>query len=1590
MNFENSPDYLKAADMHNIGNDSPSFFSDPVGNIGAKIEGAFDIVTQAPAFAVASIASGVNSIYNTGVVAGNWLGITDAKENDLQTTLGSYDSDLGQYYQDNKKGADVVGFIATSLVPGLGGVKILHAGQKALSGSLKTGGLGKSMAEATGLIPTLTSKGKTLTEVAGEAMSQGQQTFSVLNAGVLKAVGGGVAQATLEAAAFETMVAATMFRSPVLEDMDIKDLGANILVGAALGGAIGGLVNAAGVYSGVKKVITAADLEQKKFTLTNSQFGLNEPSDKIMALAADLASTPIANTAGETALRNTRITTARQEIRTNIHAMSPKDGSLGNIVADTLEGLEGDQIAKVMQGAKRIERPGYTLNPEPGAQVSYVRLHGAEGVGDVTFDALPKSSLSFADRYVTKQQIDSVVASHNFGAKKNWTMITASSLDEIEARYIWAEKSAKYADDMKINETDIPLLEGAVRNKLASAIIEDTEGRLVNYTGSDLVELLRQQKLNLGNELMTAKKTGWDLNVGANKNASVNTITSAEIAKALNVSVKALEGDEAASMFARQDAQAAYIAQRNAAGLGKGETDLTYIPQYAAVVYDTTKFADATGDAVSALTIVKQKQKVVQEGVDRAVAGIAEELAERLTRPGDKAILGANRYGSGSGLFTYANGSYGSLASHFENIGKVTSELQAKLKGNTAAVLDSVALRLRGNQVAAIEFDKINNLVAASAEKYVMNEAGDGLILAKLRDYNEAIKAGKANVKVPEIREGVLDEIKFTSEDAGNAIAARIQSNGTRTQHSKNLRAAQGIEDSRDPSAYYPLKPQPRDFPFFAFVKDSTISGEAVGHTSMIHAADAEKLEKMIQRVREQTTFDVLRNPNQKGNLTVYTKADAENFYKAQQSYEFDRTLHDNYIDSSLKSKGINSQFFPKTDPNKIVEGWVELENRADDVLARETVSAKFGNEFDQLETLGQQYTNVAGSGYGVNAKNIEATAQNPYNDYRKTALNISRLGEYPLLTAFNRNLEQGVSKIIDSVADTFREARAARDLDKVNEAMQKAGINHAYKNAAEVLLANHSAPKAYVSSFIRGANAILANTFLRLDPLNALNNAIGAQVLLGHETSTLLKAISRGDESLVGELAQLGKINVPGTADSILSPSKFIAQANKNWVSKNPELDAYYKSNGWTSRISDQYKEMLDDLALTGSESASVLPQKLQSAMTKVKSWAETGEKVTGNKLAEEYNRFVAADVARQISDLGIKAGLMQVDAQASFINTFINRTQANTLASQRPLIFQGPIGQAVGLFQSFQFNVIQQLFRGISEGKAKDAAMMLGLQGTLYGLNGLPAFQFINQHIVGTASGNKEHTDAYSTIYGTAGKTTGDWLMYGIPSNLLQTNIYSRGDISPRNITIIPTNPADIVAVSAFAKFAGNLFETVSKVTNGGDVWQSVLQGLEHNAISRPLAGLAQTLQAAEGGKVYSTTKAGDISFVNDFMSLATLSRLAGGKPLDEALANDEVARSMVYKAADKERMKSATEKFKTHVIGAQDGQVEPEVINSYMESFVRNGGRQEQFNQTMLSAMTKVNTPKANQIINNLKGPYAEHMKLLMGGSVQGLED
>lgn len=116
--------------------------------------------------------------------------------------------------------------------------------------------------------------------------------------------------------------------------------------------------------------------------------------------------------------------------------------------------------------------------------------------------------------------------------------------------------------------------------------------------------------------------------------------------------------------------------------------------------------------------------------------------------------------------------------------------------------------------------------------------------------------------------------------------------------------------------------------------------------------------------------------------------------------------------------------------------------------------------------------------------------------------------------------------------------------------------------------------------------------------------------------------------------------------------------------------------------------------------------------------------------------------------------------------------------------------------------------MFRYVAEGSKKDIGNAAGLAKRLsLALTACLLSRHINQHVVGTMSGNRNHVDMYDMTYGAAGKQVGDLLMYGLPSDLLRTNLYSRGDINPRSVTIVPTAIKDIPFVSAFSSMLSNV---------------------------------------------------------------------------------------------------------------------------------------------------------------------------------------
>ena len=1567
---EEASPFLVAGDTHNLANNNSSFWDDPIGEISGI-----------PKFIGLGIASGVNQVYNIAPTIGNWFG-GEFQQNKLADTLASYDSDLAKYYTEHQEGVDVLGFVLSSLVPGTAGVKVLRAGQVALSSAVETGVIGSNLSRATGLLAPSSTK-HVLN--ATEQLIKNSSPFKLQNENVLRALGAGLGQNILEGAAFETAVAATMYNSPVLENQDFGDIMSNMLWGAGLYGVIGGAVQGVKSVQQIKAGKAAFDVEASPWTHIEQAREGTSIADRLLVLNEQRFNMPM-STAGMKfeekllALGAAKKNKLEGMIRGEFQQLVGGDSVAADLMYSAYLRQDYNSAIKSLWELKEVSRvttksegeklftklfakkgdaatlkPGVTLEqaaPLLDYSESYLLTRGAQA-GKVQ-DEIPAVTY-LADKVKKTDTIE--LSQKGVLVGKSLTRITDKPIDilkashiETEMRTAWARQYFHPKEGTIIEATDIPLLDAAYA-KVASGespmpLIKIGE---ITYQPANTEEFLKNIasfKEQVAIQLLKSRKLPSDV-----------------IAKMVNVKPDYLAGKRAGSLTEDIFADLDEVAKFNELH-GTTKSHLLDTPSVLKLAYKKDKVIGENGFFLEGMEAVQRQQRLYQAAADRTVASVLEEHASKLIPITNEEITKATSLGAGASFISFASSNYGSLGSKFEYIGKVTTDTITARKAAVREVMEPLLYKLQNNQEAAIEWSRLNQEVRGSPYSWRIADDGTHLTLADDTEVERLFNSGEDVPTIP-----------LKSPIVRDLAKAHVELNARRVEGLNTIRSSQGLQSNLKPGTFYAPPPNPKDYPFFAFVIDPTITG--TGHSKMLYAATEDELKAQMTAVR-----------NQFPEFKVIEKGEAESYYKRIGQFDYEKTLSENYIDTALKRKGVSAPFLIKTDPKLISEELLQWHLRAEAGVVREAVSHKYEPQFEALRQLGEQYTLAATSKYGGKslAKYAESQVANPYTDYIKTALGINKANEYPFWMPVQKMLDNKFSQLWTSVKNSAVGIKAPEDLAKINNILQESGYKGAYYDAALTLAVNSKLPQGLLTKYVQESNGLLSLFALRLDPLNALNNIIGNNVLLNTELRSVLKNIESANPEAAGELAALMKLKLPGTDKAVLNHGKLIANAIKDF--HNPELKELFKELKFTTDLRTQYLQSLDNMALRADETVSSLESKRAKFVETAKKWSAIGEKATGNTLAEEFNRFVSAHVMKQITDLAVKHGVMDSKTALSYINTFVNRTQGNFMAAQRPMMFQGPVGQAIGLFQTYQFNLLQNLFRHVAESKSKDAAFLLGLQGSIYGMNGLPAFSAINTHIIGTASGNTEHKDLYSAVYGGAGKDAGDWLMYGLASNLflhpdLKVNMYTRGDINPRHVTVVPTNPADVPFINAQIKVFSNLFETFNKLDDGGNTASIFLQGIEHNGVSRPLAGLAQTMEAAvsPSGQVISTSTKGNIIGSNDLLSLMTLGRLLGGKPLDEALTQDAVFRVQAYSSANSAKVAKLGEVIKSTMLGG--GTPSEEQLHTFMESYVAAGGKQDKFNQFMLRQLKNATKPQAEQIREAMTKPYAMTLQQVMGG-------
>lgn len=952
---------------------------------------------------------------------------------------------------------------------------------------------------------------------------------------------------------------------------------------------------------------------------------------------------------------------------------------------------------------------------------------------------------------------------------------------------------------------------------------------------------------------------------------------------------------------------------------------------------------------------------------------------------GNKLSASASIEGAGASLLGAANAGYGDKAKLFvQELGKNVALLSQKFRDRTIEALSPAVNALRANERASAELGILTTALRKSEHKYFFDPTDSPTqprrlvsadVMRMLKDENftgDAYDAARyLQTNNPSRSPHVFD---IQSREVADFLIASTKINDVRSSKFTTLYNASGlVKHAPSDGVVYAPPINTALYPYHAFVKTKEKLGLA-SDTSMIVARTEDQLRRLAAQVSD--------------DYDVFFKADTDNYFKAKGDYEYQNTLNEAAVNSDLARRGVLADFFPETRLENIMNDWLGWHAKQEEKLVRTATQVKNREFFSEMQFLSDQYRRVPESmTRGIGSK-LRAKIADPFGDYIKTALNISKQQEFPLLDSLNEFIDKLSIKVGEGMQTAFGQAeKGIISWQDANKLAQDYGLPQPYQNIEAYIEANKTIPANVVREFFQKANAVLATTTLRFDFFNSLINMVSTPIMLATEMSSVRRMMQETPE-LAGKLAELTRVRVPGQNSSVPSTTKLLANSVQNFFSPSKELLLQrYKDIGAIKEVSKVYHEMMDDLAYRPNIAPKQWVEKISAA-------TEKAATITGNNFSEDFTRFVSADVMRVMSDPLVQAGKMTVKEQNAYISTFVNRVQGNYVTSQRPIIFQGTTGAAVSLFQTYAFNVLQQLLRHTQAGDKKTLAVFAGMQASLFGLNGLPFFDAVNTYLLGQwLYNNPEHKDMYSVLP-SYNKELGDWLLYGTASAFpLFTGsfpaLYSRGDINPRHITILPTNIVDVPAVSASLKLVGQISEFGKNVVQGADISESFLSALEHQGWNRPLAGFAQVL----GGR--STTSTGSlISAANEFETTSMLAatvdrvvsyngitRILGSRPMDEAVALGALYREKRYEALDKLRIERLGEVVKTKLY---DGQIPTdEEYEDFMARYARSGGRAETFNQAFIRWTRDANESVVNQMLQKHQNPFSQKLFEIMGG-------
>jgi hypothetical protein len=978
---------------------------------------------------------------------------------------------------------------------------------------------------------------------------------------------------------------------------------------------------------------------------------------------------------------------------------------------------------------------------------------------------------------------------------------------------------------------------------------------------------------------------------------------------------------------------------------------------------------------------------------------------------------------SNAGLFTNATSRIMTLTSQVLVAASKVQQMLTTIKKETADVISSpiqfllsspsrvndlnylatVHRKIQTSNVPYVLLSKTDDEVVQVAQAIGLK--GNELISSDMWGKLKAVTLAKNQVKMGEAAEeaklflgDITHVTPLENRNVHQVLEAYTQRESLLRESKIGLMTARGVNATAHikGQVYFPPIDKAKTPHFIYVVDDTNVALGGFSSTSMIHATTAEKLLEKKELILK--AFP---------DMQIYDRSALEANKKLMGEFDYNQAFSAYTLDTTLRRKGIMSEFNIRDGQDILTEMVSHLDKSALGTVraATKNMTGDFAYNLDRLAKaadplLASKYGNVSSKA------GVSTGIKPPDNVYSQMNKNLMLAGPDEFTEGFigfwireQKNLTTSIDTAFSKVRDWNIErkqvsnnpikqkeldAKVDGEIDKLMQSAAELGVNipqmtqamvgHTIDKVRETYRASKLPlnDSAVIAGIGRTINSVAVSLTLGLDAANAVLQTISLPITINASLKAALKdAPENVKAGLTGATLPMtvakhsamvtkeywGSLPSIANAERILYPKagQKITQEMQNKLAEfsNTAEGKFYlemQSKGLMTSSDRQLMMEIDTL----SDMTSILPSTFRQKQDAVINFLSTPTRVS-----ENFTRYAALRFADKVAEA---AGIVGSNRD-SFILTFANQSSGVMIASQRPALFQGIIGSALGLYKSYALNMMQSLSRHIEDGNVKTLVSLAATQGALFGATSIPGMGMINSYI---HRQNKDtNRDLFQTTNDLLGDDVGNNFMYGLPSMFLHTGLYSRGDLNPRSVLGPVGNPFSNEAYPAFNQF-GQAFSAVmngvSKAAKGAPVMDAALDALAHQSLNRPIARLSEAMLGAQ------TTSKGNLVQEIDpakYMGIGMLIRAAGARTADEAILADLYYRENQYKRDDSVAKTKLGEAVKLSIQQGKDID-----MDGVLKDYIQSGGDVKGFRKWYLGQIRTANENQVQKLKSSLK--------------------